>query len=151
MTMRKQLISCATLFALSVGTYAYAAGQGSPDDAKVLAVKAADYLKSAGPDKALPDFSAKDGPWHDRDLYVTVQDSKGVMVAHGTNAGLIGRKVLELKDVDGKPFNQEVQAVKDTAWVNYKWQNPVTKAVEAKSQYTVHVGDYFVGVGAYAN
>jgi len=72
------------------------------------------------------------------------------MVAHGTNSGLIGRTVLELKDVDGKPFNHEVQAVTDTAWVAYKWQNPVTKAVEAKTQYTIRVGDYVVGVGAYA-
>lgn len=126
-----------------------AAGQATPDDAKVMAVKAAEYLKSEGADKALPQFSAKDGPWHDRDLYVTVQDSKGVMVAHGANAGLIGRTVLELKDVDGKPFNHEVQAVKDTAWVNFKWQNPVTKAVETKTQYTVRVGEYVVGVGAY--
>ena len=48
---------------------------GASDDAKVMAVKAAEYLKANGPEKAFPEFSAKDGPWHDRDLYVTVQDS----------------------------------------------------------------------------
>ena len=62
-----------------------------------------------------------------------VQDSKGVMVAHGTNPGLIGKSVLDLKDVDGKPFNRDVQAIKDAGWVNFKWQNPTTKAVEAKT------------------
>ena len=71
------------------------------------------------------------------------------MVAHGTNPGLVGRSVLELKDVDGKPFNHEVQAVKDTAWIEYKWQNPISKAVETKRQYTIRVGEYVVGVGAY--
>ncbi len=149
--MRKFLVSCATALALSICTHAYAAGQASPDDAKALATKAAEHLKAVGPDKALPDFSAKDGAWHDRDLYVTVEDSKGVMVAHGANAGLIGRNVLDLKDVDGKPFNREVQAVKDAAWISYKWQNPATKAVEAKTMYTIRVGEYVVGVGAYAN
>jgi cytochrome c len=138
-------LGSALLFAPAV----LAAGQATPDEAKAMAIKAADYLKANGPEKALPEFSAKDSPWHDRDLYVTVQDSKGVMVAHGTNNGLIGRTVLDLKDVDGKPFNHEVQAVKDTGWVAYKWQNPVTKAVEGKTQYTVRVGDYVVGVGAY--
>jgi cytochrome c len=128
---------------------AFAGGQATPDDAKALAIKAAEYLKTLGPEKALPEFSAKEGPWQDRDLYVVVQDSKGVIVAHGTNSGLIGRAVLELKDVDGKPFNHEIQAVKDAAWIDYKWQNPITKAVETKTQYNIRVGDYVVGVGAY--
>ena len=135
---------------LLIAPAAFADGQATPDDAKAMAIKAAEYLKAVGPEKALPEFSAKDGPWHDRDLYVVVQDSKGVIVAHGTNPGLIGRSVLELKDVDGKPFNLEIQAVKDTAWINYKWQNPITKAVESKTQYNIRVGDYVVGVGAYA-
>jgi cytochrome c len=128
---------------------AFADGQATPDDAKAMAIKAADYLKTVGPEKALPEFSAKDGPWHDRDLYVTVQDSKGVMAAHGTNPGLVGHSVLDLKDVDGKAFNREVQAVKESAWIDFKWQNPFTKTVETKRQYTIRVGDYLVGVGAY--
>jgi cytochrome c len=115
-----------------------------------MAIKAADYLKSVGPEKAFPEFDAKDGPWHDRDLYVTVEDSKGVMVAHGTNPGLIGKSMLDLKDVDGKPFNREIQAVSDAGWVDFKWQNPLTKAVEPKRNYEVRVGEYLVGVGAYA-
>ena len=139
------ILGAALLFAPA----SLAEGQATADDAKALATKAADYLKAVGPEKALPEFSAKDGPWHDRDLYVTVQDSKGVMVAHGTNPGLIGRLVLELKDVDGKPFNHETQAVKDTAWIDFKWQNPLTKAVEAKRMYIIRAGDYVVGVGAY--
>jgi signal transduction histidine kinase len=115
-----------------------------------MAVKAAAYLKSVGPDKAFSEFDAKDGPWHDRDLYVTVRDGAGVMVAHGTNPGLIGKPTLELRDVDGKPFNHEMNDIKDTGWVNFKWQNPLTKAVEPKTMYIVRVGEYTVGVGAYA-
>jgi len=147
----KAILACLPLTAaLLFAPVAHAAGLASPDDAKEMAIKADEYLKSVGPEKAFADFDAKDGPWHDRDLYVTVQDSKGVMVAHGTNAGLIGKVVLDLKDVDGKPFNHEVQAIKDAGWVEFKWQNPISKAVEAKRQYTVRVGEYVVGVGAYA-
>ena len=135
---------------LLLAPVAHAAGQATPDDAKAMAIKAAEYLKSVGPDKAFPEFDAKEGPWRDRDLYVTVQDAKGVMVAHGTNPGLIGKSMLELRDVDGKPFNHEINEVKDTAWVTFKWQNPLTKAVEPKTMYVIRVGDYTVGVGAYA-
>jgi cytochrome c len=148
--MTKRIRYVALTFALLSASVAFAAGQATPDEAKAMAIKAAAYLKSAGPDKAFPEFSAKDSAWHDRDLYVIVQDSKGNMVAHGTNPGLIGKSVLDLKDVDGKPFNRETQAIKDDGWINFKWQNPVTKTVEAKTQYIVRVGEYLVGVGAYA-
>ena len=92
--------------------------------------------EAVGPDKAFPDFDAKDGSWHDRDLYVTVLDNNGVMLAHGTNPGLIGKSVLEVKDVDGRSLTRETLAVKEAGWVNYKWQNPLTKAVEPKVVYS---------------
>jgi signal transduction histidine kinase len=136
---------------LLMAAAAWAAGTATPDEAKALAVKAAEYLKSAGPDKAFPEFDAKDNmTWHDRDLYVVVQDSNGVILAHGTNAGLIGKSMMDLRDVDGKLFTHEMVAIKDAGWVDFKWQNPLTKAVEAKTTYEVRVGDYLVGVGAYA-
>lgn len=128
---------------------AWAVGQTTPDEAKAMAIKAAEYLKSAGPDKAFAEFDAKQGPWHDRDLYVYVMDNTGVMVAHGTNPGLIGKSLMEFKDVDGKPITQDELAVKDAGWVDYKWQNPLTKAVEPKTAYVVRAGDYVVVVGAY--
>jgi cytochrome c len=127
----------------------WAAGQATPDQAKAMSIKAAEYLKSVGPEKALPEFSAKDGPWHDRDLYVFVDDIKGVMVANGTNPGLIGKSVVELWDVDGKAFHHEILAITDAGWVDFKWRNPVTNAVEPKTTYEIRVGDYIVGVGAY--
>ncbi len=129
---------------------AWAAGEATPDEAKAMAIKAAEHLKAVGPDKAFPDFDAKNGSWHDRDLYVYVLDINGVMLAHGTNPGLIGKSVLEVKDVDGKSMTREALALKEAGWVNYKWQNPLTKAVEPKVVYVVRVGDYFVEVGTYA-
>src|SRR6476620_9920595 len=148
--MTRSIHHVALAAALLLAPAALAAGLATPDEAKAMAIKAAAFLNSEGPEKAFPAFSAKDGMWHDRDLYVTVQDSKGVMVAHGTNGGLIGKSVIDLKDVDGKPFNRDVQAIKEAAWIDYKWQNPATKAVEAKTSYQVRVGEYIVGVGAYA-
>ena len=129
---------------------ANAADQATPDEAKAMAIKAVEYLKSAGPEKAFAEFDAKDGRWHDRDLYVTVLDSNGVAVAQGNNPGLVGKSVIDLRDVDGESFARGMIAVKDASWVNFKWQNPVTKAVEPKTSYEVRVGEYVVGVGAYS-
>jgi cytochrome c len=135
-----------------VGSAFADADKGTPDEAKALAIKAADYLKANGPDKSYPAFEAKDNAtFHDRDLYVYIVTAEGKVLSHGTNLGLIGKVLIDLKDVDGKPFVHNIVAVKDAGWVSYKWQNPTTKAVEPKTAYVMHVGDAFVIVGAYAN
>lgn len=94
-------------------------------------------------------FDAKEGAFHDRDLYVMVYDSSGKNVAHGANAALIGKNLIDLKDVDGKFLVREITAVKDQGWVDYKWPDPLTKKYGQKTTYVLHVGDYLVGVGAY--
>ena len=128
---------------------AYSADRATPEEAKAMAVKAAEYLRTAGPEKAFAEFTAKDSEWHDRDLYVSVEDAKSVLVAHGANPVLVGRSMIDLKDVDGNSISGQIQQVKDTGWIHYKWQNPVTKAVEPKTAFEVRVGEYVVGVGAY--
>jgi cytochrome c len=127
-----------------------ASGQATPEEAQAMTAKAAAYLKSVGSEKAFADFNAKDGAWHDRDLYVTVADSHGVALANGANQGLVGKSVLDLKDPDGKPFLREMLAIKDTGSVSFRWLNPASHAIELKTMYVVQVGDYTVGVGAYA-
>ncbi len=146
--MKRLLLFVLVAIGLSWST-AFAGDRATPDEAKAMAEKAASYLKQNGPEKACTAFHAKDGGFQDRDLYVTVQDSKANMFCHGTTPALEGKNMINLKDVDGKAFNVEIQAVKDTGWVEFKWLNPVTKTVEPKKMYEIRVGDYLVGVGAY--
>ena len=138
------------LFAIGFSwSAAFAADRATPDEAKAMAEKAVAYIKDNGPEKAFAAFRATDGGFRERDLYVTVQDSKGNMICHGTTPALEGKNMLDLKDVDGKPFNREIQTIKDTGWIEFKWLNPVTKVVEPKKMYEIRVGEYIVGVGAY--
>ncbi len=148
--MRKLLTLVIFAMAMSWST-AFAGDRATPDEAKALAEKASAYLKDNGFEKACAAFHAKDGGFQDRDMYVTVQSNKGIMACHGTTAALEGKDMLPLKDVDGKAFNVEIQAIKDTGWVEFKWLNPVTKAVEPKKVYQIRTGDYIVGVGAYVS
>ncbi|MDF1791292.1 MAG: cache domain-containing protein [Thalassobaculaceae bacterium] len=127
---------------------AYAAEQGSVDEAKAMAEKAAALLSSAGKDKAFEAFN-NSGDFKDRDLYVFVVDNAGITVAHGANAALIGRNLMEVRDPAGKQFVKEMVGVSDKGWVEYVWQNPASKAVEPKKSYVIREGDVVVGVGAY--
>jgi cytochrome c len=133
---------------LGISVGAYAGEVGTPDEAKAMAIRAADLLRSAGPEKAFPVFD-KDAEFHDRDLYVMVYDVAGKNVSHGANPALIGKNLIDLKDSDGKFMIHDFVAIKDANWVDYKWPNPTTKKIEPKTTYVVRVNDYLVGVGAY--
>jgi cytochrome c len=119
------------------------------DDAKAMALKAATHYRQSGQAAAFTDFAQTQG-WRDRDLYVFAVNNAGVTTFNAANPALVGRNMIELKDVDGKPFIREFVSVKDQAWVDYKWRNPQSNTVELKSSYIVRVSDdTIVGVGAY--
>jgi cytochrome c len=140
---------CVLAFTLLIPVAAGAQEHARPDDAKALALKAVDYIRAAGADTAYKAFTEKVPGWIDRDLYVFVITRQGVVTAHGGIAMLVGRNLSDLKDVDGKPFIRDIVAVKDAGWVDYKWKNPQSSAVEAKTTYIVALGDTLVGVGTY--
>jgi signal transduction histidine kinase len=115
--------------------------------------KAVALIKSDGKEKAFAAFSdPANKDFHDRDLYIYVYDLNGVAVAHGVNPKLVGKNLLDMKDNEGKPMIQEMVKVakeKGNGWVDFKWPNPVTKAVESKSGYVERAGDLLVGSGIY--
>ena len=126
-----------------------AAEFGTADEAKAMAERAVALIASDGPEKAFAQFNDKSSSFHDRDLYVFVLDSKGVVAAQGNNASLVGKSVINLRDVDGKPFIQEFVSVKEPTWIEYKWLNPQTKTVDAKASFVIPVSSYYLGVGVY--
>ncbi|MES2264304.1 MAG: cache domain-containing protein [Pseudomonadota bacterium] len=141
-----------TFFLMGQMSNSQAAVTGSADDAVAMVKRAVAYIGAKGKDEAFKQFNDASGAYIDRDLYIAVIDAKGVMVAHGANPRIIGKAVMEMKDADGKLF---IQALVDTAqkkgsgWVDYKWPNPVTKAIESKSTYVEKAGNFTVACGIY--
>ena len=146
--MTKWILRFACLLPLLFAPVAFAGDSGTPDEAKAMAIRAADLLKTAGPEKAFPEFN-KGAAFHDRDLYVMVYDQAGKCVSHGANPGLIGKSLIDLKDTDGTYLIKALVAVQDAGWIDYKWPNPATKKIAPKTTYVMRVGDYHVGVGVY--
>ncbi|MGZ3239121.1 MAG: cache domain-containing protein [Burkholderiaceae bacterium] len=141
--------------ALALANNAFAADQkGSADEAVAMVKKAATYLKAHGKEKAFSDFADKSNTqFHDRDLYIFVYDFNGVAVAHGNNPKMVGKNLLEMKDNEGTFIIKEfinVAKTKGKGWVDYKWPNPLTQAIEQKSAYIEKVdGDLIIGSGIY--
>jgi cytochrome c len=131
---------------------ALAADVGTKDEATAMVKKAVALIKANGADKAYAEFSNPKGPFVDRDLYVVVYDMTGKCLAHGANAKMIGRDLIDNKDVDGKEFVKErVEMMKKQAsgWQDYKFRNPTTNQIEPKAMYIERLNDVIVGCGVY--
>lgn len=139
-------------FALTFAGTALGAEKGTAEEAVSMVKKAIDYLKKNGKEKAFAEFSNGSGPFKDRDLYITVMDTTGKMLVHGANPKLNGKNLIDMKDADGKYFVKEyieLAKSKGTGWIDFKWPNPVTQAIEQKSVYFEKVDDVVVTCGVY--
>jgi len=139
----------ATLFA---ALPAFAAEHATKQEAEAMVKKATTYLKANGHDKAFAEISNKHGQFNDRDLYIVVYGLDGVVRAHGANGKMIGKNLMELKDIDGKYFVRErVELAKKKApfWQDYKFTNPVSGSIEPKTMYCQPEEDLIVCGGVY--
>ena len=141
--------------ALSVGASSVLAAEGgaTKDEAVAMVKKGVAHVKSAGKDKAYADISDKaNTEFHHQDLYLTVYQLDGTVKAHGANAKMIGKNLIELKDIDGKAFVKErmdLAKANATFWQDYKFTNPETKKIEPKSMYCEKLEDTVVCGGIY--
>ncbi len=137
---------------MAVGAFAAEAERGTRDEARALAVAAAEHVTRVGTTQAFKDFAA-DAKWHPKDMFVFVQDLEATMLYHGANEKLVGKNFIEVRDSGGKEFAKEMVATakKGSGWVDYQWAHPVTKKVADKTAYIVKIDKPagFVAVGIF--
>lgn len=138
-----------------LGMHAHAAdSKATAAEATAMVKKGVTALKAAGKDKGklFSEITAKDAKWVDRDLYLVVYGMDGVVQAHGANAKLVGASMIDMLDIDGKPYIKEridLAKSKGTFWQDYKFTNPTTKKIEPKSMYCEKVEELVACAGIY--
>jgi len=121
-------------------------------EATALVKKGISFVKANGKLKGYAEISNKSGQFVDRDLYLVVYGLDGTVHAHGANDKMIGKNLIDLKDIDGKEFVRErVQLArsKGTFWQDYKFTNPTNKKIEPKSMYCETMDDAVLCGGVY--
>jgi cytochrome c len=124
------------------------AKHATKEEARAMAIKAADYLRKEDPEKALVAFNAG-GDWRDGDLYVFVIDKAGTWRAHGARPEIVGTNNLNTPDADGIFFIKKIVAIDEIGWVDYTFDSPAGNQFNHLSSYFVRVGDFLVSAGAY--
>ncbi len=125
---------------------------GTADEAQDMVAQAITFYDKVGADTAFYEFNHSPAPdFHDRDLYIFVLTDQGKIIAHGMDISLVASSAEQIEDMDGKPFTKEKIATASSAgaWVDYKWNNPVTGGIDPKSSWVVLHDGYIFGVGIY--
>jgi signal transduction histidine kinase len=151
--MKNMLKSLMTFICALAFCHGALAGQyGTPDEAKDMVKKAVAFLKKNDRETLLKEVSNPKGKFVDRDLYISVYDPNGVVLAHGVNPKIIGKDVSTLNDIDGKFFMKEILSqakANGKGTTDYKWPHPETKVYQAKSAYYEMVDGLIISCGYY--
>ncbi len=151
--MKKTLVSFITALTL-VSPFA-SAGTASKADVQAFVVKAVQYAKDNGKEAALAAFMDKEmGTFFDGELYIFAYDSSGTVISHGAKPALAQKAVnlMKLKDPSGTFIIKELNTLAKAGggWLEYQWENPQAKKVEAKLGYVLPVdNNWWLGSGMY--
>ena len=148
--MKKSLIALAT--ALLLSPLVQAAYLATKDEAKAMSMKAQAAVNEMGKDKAFAAFSAPDGGFKVKDLYVFCMDLDGVMLSHAVKPELVGKNLLNFNKYGDELFKNMIATAKTSGegWVDYKWPYPGTEEIKDKTSYVMkNNAGFFCAVGAY--
>jgi cytochrome c len=137
----KRMVWCMVMVTVLIFGMVCTAVAAPMDDAKALVDKALAFIKANGIEKAVAEINGNPpkGQLSKDDIYVVIQDFKGVILAHGGNPKLVGQNHWDVKDPSGKYFVREQVEVAKTksggGMVDLVWTNPATKKVQPKTNF----------------
>ena len=147
----RHLAALATALLIPLAAHA-AEGGATEADATSMVKKGVAFIKANGKDKGYAEISNKAGQFKYQDLYLVVYGLDGTVLAHGANEKMVGKNLIDLKDVDGKAFVRErveMGKAKASFWQDYKFTNPETKKIEPKTMYCERLDETVVCGGIY--
>ena len=155
--MKKISLAAVFVFAiLLIGTVVVpvtAEENATPDEIIAKVKEASVFLIEKG-DAGLASFNDPNGPWVWKDTYVFVYDCDAGVCVGNITPGLVGKKIEDIKDANGKPTGLDLcEASKKPNgwWIEYVWRNPKTEEMKPKlsfiykapgAKYTVCAGIY---------
>ena len=151
-THRRILLTVFLLFfAASAG---WAGEHPTKEDVVNFINEALAFAKANGKDVLLAEITkGKDGQFMRGELYLSAYDFDIKVLAHAAKPFLAGKDFSKLMDKKGMLIGEAyVKAINNgTHWIEYYWQNPVSKKMEKKLGYGAKLDDTcWISSGTYA-
>ena len=151
--MKKAIISITIIFVLFL-SFAISMAADHPTKKEVVSFvkEGAAYAKKHGKTAFLKEIMNDNGNFKRGELYFYAYDFEGTVLSHGGNPKLVGENLIDFEDKTGFKL---IAALRHTAaagggWVEYYWENPVSKKIEKKIGYVVKLDDTcWFGSGTY--
>ncbi|MBC3932958.1 cache domain-containing protein [Undibacterium curvum] len=150
--MNKLRLFLPLLITLTLVSTSISHAADKPEDAVAMVEKGLAYLQKNGKDALIREINAKNPDFVAGELYLYVRAIDGTIVAHPVNPKLVGKNMLELPDAEGKLFRKDIVELaksKGKGWVDYRYNNPVSKQIESKTTYLQRAGDIILEAGIY--
>jgi len=152
------LLACYALFALPFGAGAVEPEHQETRNLIDFVTRAANLFEQDGI-AACKEFKTPSGPWLLGDAYIFVLDFEGKTICHPARPSHEGRRLVELRDPDGKPIIEliirQLAGGAPDGWVHYLWPRPGQTVLTWKSSYVRRARSpddgafYIVGSGLY--
>lgn len=129
-----------------------ALAEDNPADAIAMVDKGLAYMQKNGKDALVQEINNKNPEFINGSIYLYLRGLDGVVIAHPINPKLVGKNMLDLPDADGKYYRKDIIALaksKGKGWVDYRYNNPVSKQVENKTTYILRNNDVILEAGIY--
>jgi cytochrome c len=137
----KRVLICTALVVSVLFAMAFVVQASTPDEAKALAEKGAEFWKANGKEATIAEVNNQKGKFVKGDLYLWISES-GKVLAHGGNASLVG-VTLGIKE-----FQDTLK--KGGGFVDYMWSNPTTKKVQKKTAFIKVIdANTYIGCSVY--
>ncbi len=117
-----------------------------------LVKEAAEFMTVYGRENCMEELKKSNGKFCKGELFVIAYDTTGIMVAHPKNHKLIGVNMIDVPDMDGKLFRQEMINIaksKGSGWVDYKYKNPEKSEIEFIAAYVHKSGNLVLCCGVH--
>lgn len=90
--MQKILLCLIWLLAFACSPAVASEGRATAPEAVAMVQKVVAFMRANGKEKTIAEVNNINGPFRDRDLYVTINDLTAKTLAHGANVKMQGKK-----------------------------------------------------------
>ncbi|MBN2641916.1 MAG: PAS domain S-box protein [Victivallales bacterium] len=114
---------------------------------KALVEKAVEFKKIHGRERLLQEIAKPDGIFRRNDIYVFACDLNADFIAHPVKPELLKKQTFREHAFTRKA--KDLINFVDSGWIEYEYENPVSKQIEPKATYVLKSDDMLLCAGIY--